>query len=99
MGYLIICIGPFFYRFMMITDLEMSCWSLARHACMYSTGVGASCPQDGQLMGCAEYLMGWIGYLSWAGLGVSRAGLGSSWAGLRISLAGLSSSWAELGIS
>ena len=61
MGYLIICIGPFFYRFMLITDLEISCWSLARHACMYSIGVGASCPQDGQLMGCAEYLMGWIG--------------------------------------
>ena len=66
---------------------------------MYSIGVGASCPQDGQLMGCAEYLIGWIGQLSWAGLGVSWAGLGSSWAGLRISLAGLSNSWAELGIS
>ena len=98
MGYLIICIGPFFYRVMMITDLEMSCWSLARHACMYSIGVGASCPQDGQLM--AALSISWAGLgNSWAGLGVSWAGLGSSWAGLRISLAGLSNSWAELGIS
>ena len=76
----------------------MCCWYVARGARMYSIGVGASCPQDGQLM--AALSISWAGLgNSRAGLGVSWAGLGSSLAGLRISWAGLSNSSAELGMS
>ena len=97
-GYLSICIGQFFDRFLLIAYSEMCCWYVARGARMYSIVVGASCPQDGQLM--AALSISWAGLgNSWAGLGVSWAGLGSSWAGLGISGAGLINSWAELGIS
>ena len=87
-----------FYRFLLIANSEMCCWYVARGARMYSIVVGASCPQDGQLM--VALSISWAGLgNSWAGLGVSWAGLGSPWAGLGISGAGLINSWAELGIS